>query len=201
MGDSEPNNILIVGETGCLKTYHLLSMLESEYFQHFKYIYLICPTFNVNKTYRNWKYIFDPNLFVVQCNHDEVNIWLKIITIDSYGDPTLIILDDCAAGQSVKDRTSELVNLGFSARHRNISVFVITQQLTSIAKSFYENISKLICFYNPNKKDMQNLFNDYLGEISKVEQIKIWEKLRNNRYARLEISLRFPFEYNVKIKE
>ena len=201
MGDNEPNNILIVDQTGCGKTYHLLSMLENEYFQHFKYIYLICPTFNVNKTYRNWKYIFDPNLSVVQCNHDEVNIWLKIITIDSYGDPTLIILDDCAAGQSIKDRTNELVNLGFSARHRTISVFVITQQLTSIAKPFRENISTLICFYNPNKNDMQNLFNDYLGEISKVEQVKIWKKLRNDRYARLEISLRFPFEYNVKIKE
>ena len=136
MSDREPNNILIVGQTCCGKTYHLLYMLEGEYFQCFKYIYLICSTFNVNRTYCNWKYINDPNLFVVQCNHDEVNIWLKIITIDSCGDPTLIILDDCAAGQNAKDRTSELVNLGFSARHRNISVFVITQQLTSIAKPF-----------------------------------------------------------------
>ena len=48
---------------------------------------------------------------------------------------------------------------------------------------------------------MQNLFNDYLGETSKVEQSKIWEKLRNNKYARLEISLRYPFNYDVKIKE
>ena len=146
MGDKEPINILIVGQTGCEKTYHLLSMLENEYFQSFKYIYLICPTFSVNKTYCSWKYVRDPNLLVIQCNHDEVNIWLKIITIDSYGNPTLIILDDFAAGQSVKDRTSELVNLGFSARHKNISVFVITQQLTSIAKPFQENIGKLICF-------------------------------------------------------
>ena len=201
MGDNSPNNILIFGQTGCGKTYHLLSMLENEYFQRFKYIYLICPTFNVNKTYKNWKYIYGPNLFVVQCNHEDVNVWLKVVTMDSYGDPTLIILDDCAAGQSVQDRTSELVNLGFSARHRNISVFVSTQQLTSIAKPFRENLTKLICFYNPNKKDMQNLFNDYLGGISKNDQIKIGGKLRNNRHARLEISLRFPFEYSVKIGE
>ena len=48
---------------------------------------------------------------------------------------------------------------------------------------------------------MQNLFNDYLGEISKDEQRRIWEKLRNHKYARLEISLRFPFEYITKFKE
>ena len=45
---------------------------------------------------------------------------------------------------------------------------------------------------------MQSLFNDYLWEISKDEQRRIWEKLRNHRYAWLEISLRYPFEYNIK---
>ena len=177
-------------------------MLENEYFQCFKYIFLICPTFKVNKTYQDWKYINDPNLLPIQCKYEEADTWLKIITKNyCCGDRTLIILDVCAGGQSVKDRTSEFVNLGFSARHKNISVCVITQQLTSIAKPFRENISRLICFYNPNKKDMQKLFNDYLAEITKAEQSRIWEKLRNNRYARLEISLRFPFTHSVKIKE
>ena len=149
MGDKKPNNILIVGQTRCGKTYYLLSMLENEYFNH---IFLICPTFSFNKSYLDWKFINDPNLFAIQCNHDEVNTWLK--------------------------------------------------QLKSIAKPFRENITKLVCFYNPNKKDVQNLFNDYLGEISKGEQKnKIWEKLRNNKYARLQISLRHPFNYAVKIKE
>ena len=50
MENKDPNNILIVGQTRCGKTYHLLSMLENEYFQCFKYISLICPTFKVNKT-------------------------------------------------------------------------------------------------------------------------------------------------------
>ena len=178
--------------------YALWIYLLTEYFEH---IFLICPTFNPSKTYCDWKFINDPNLFAIQRNHDDVNTLLKFITkISCFGDHTLIILDDCAAGQDVKDQTSKLVKLGFSARHHNISVFVSTRQLTSIAKPFRENIGKLlICFYNPNKKDMQSLFNDYLGEISKGEQNKIWEKLRNNKYARLEISLRYPFNYTVKI--
>ena len=166
MDDKRPNNISIVGQTGRGKTCYLLSMLGNEYFQYFALIFLICPTFNLNETYCDWKFINDPNFFAIQCNHDDVNTWLKFITkISCFRDHTLIILDDCAAGQDVKDRTSELVKLGFIARHHNISVFVITQQLTSIAKPFRENIGKLVCFYNPNKKDMQSLFNDYLGEI------------------------------------
>ena len=50
--------------------------------------------------------------------------------------------------------------------------------ITYIAKPFRENLGKLICFYNPKKKDMKNLFDDYLGEVSKGEQKKIWQKLK-----------------------
>ena len=47
-----PFNMMIVGMTGCGKTHYLLSMLEEEYFGHFEYIFLICPTYNWNKTYQ-----------------------------------------------------------------------------------------------------------------------------------------------------
>ena len=50
------------------------------------------------------------------------------------GTSSLIILDDCASSQDVKNRTSELVKLAFSARHYGLSTIVITQQLSSIAK-------------------------------------------------------------------
>ncbi len=44
-----PFNMMIVGMTGCGKTYYLLNMLEEEYFGHFEYIFLICPTYIWNK--------------------------------------------------------------------------------------------------------------------------------------------------------
>ncbi len=44
-----PFNMMIVGMTGCGKTYYLLNMLEEEYFGHFEYIFLICPMYNWNK--------------------------------------------------------------------------------------------------------------------------------------------------------
>ena len=41
----------------------------------------------------------------------------------------------------MKGRTGELVKLGFLARHAGISVWVLTQQLSSIAKPFQENVA------------------------------------------------------------
>ncbi len=43
-----PFNMMIVGMTGCGKTYYLLEMIEKEYFRHFDYIFGIRLTKNGN---------------------------------------------------------------------------------------------------------------------------------------------------------
>ena len=77
---------------------------------------------------------------------NQIDDWLKIISNVYEGTNTLIILDDCAASRDVKQRTNELVDLAFCARHKGISVWVFTQQITSIAKAFRENIAALVLF-------------------------------------------------------
>ena len=57
--------------------------------------------------------------------------------------------------------------------------------------------SKLVTFYNPNKKDMQEMFNDYL-DISKEEEERIANTLKNKKYSRLEISLIHPYDHAIK---
>ena len=129
--------------TNCGKTYYLLDMLEKEYFGHFDYIFLICPTYFWNKTYQEW--IQDSEKFYpLPCDQDSVDDFLKYIVNNFKGTNSLIILDDCAATQVVKNRVSELVKLAFSARHYGLSTIVLTQQMTSIAKPYRENISKLV---------------------------------------------------------
>ena len=111
-------------------------------------------------------------------------------------------MDDCAKGQSVKNRTSELVKSGFSTRHYNLSVIVITQQLTSIAKPFRQNISKIVTFHNLNKKDMTTIIDDYLATYDrtaegKKELDKVLKTLKRKKYSNLEIYLIYPFNYKI----
>ena len=181
--------------TACGKTKFLLDFLEKNYFRCFEQIFLICPTFEWNETWQNWKYFYDEDFYAIACDQDEVEKNLKEIQYYAKGTKSLIILDDCTSGKSVKRRTSELVKLGFSARHFNLSVVVITQQLMSIAKPFRENISKLVTFYNPNKKDMRTIMEEYLGNISKEEEKEILKTLKEKRYSNLEINLIFPFTH------
>ena len=125
--------MLIVGMTACGKTHYLLKMLEENFKGHFDHVSFVCPTFLENKTYQEWKFLKDPDVFAVPCGHDYVETALETIVGFAKGTNSLIVLADCASSQTV-NRTSELVKLAFHGRHIGLSTIVITQQLTSIAK-------------------------------------------------------------------
>ena len=81
-------------------------------------------------------------------------------------------------------------------RHYGLSTIDITQQMTSISKSYRENISKLSTFYNPNRNDMKIIIDDYMNGVSK-EEINTINTLKNNKYSVLEINLNYPYEYKI----
>ena len=68
-------------------------------------------------------------MFATECDQDKVDKILHIVQEIFKGTNSLTILDVCASSQDVKNRTSELAKLAFSARHYSLSIIVITQQL------------------------------------------------------------------------
>lgn len=102
---------------------------------------------------------------------DQIVLRTVVIHIYPYeGTNILIILDECAALRDVKQRTNELVNLAFSARHTRISVRGITQQTTRIEKPFREKTAALVLLYTPSAKDMKITFENYVDEWTRDEQ-------------------------------
>lgn len=81
-------------------------------------------------------------------------------------------------------------------RH-GLSTVITTQPITSIAKPYRKNISKLVTSYNPNRNDMKTIIDDYLNGVDKTETNYIIKQLKDNKHARLEINLRHPYGYNV----
>ena len=188
-----PFNALIVGPTNSGKTQFFVNQIFGPFRGKFDYIVLICPTFAYNRTL----YRFgdrDPRFYPIICEQHHVESWLKFASIYFEGTNTLIVLDDCAASKDVKGRTGVLVKLGFSARHTGISVWVITQQLTSISKSFRENVAAIVLFYTPSAKTTKAIFEEYASELSHEELKKMIARLKERRFAHLIFSLRHPFE-------
>ena len=190
--------MMIVGMTACGKTQYLLEMLERDYMGHFDFIVLLCPTFEWNKTYRDWKYIHDKDVIAVPFSSSHVDKVITLVTRTYSGTNTLLILDDCASGKPIKGRTGGIASIGFHARHYGFSSIVITQQLTSIAKPYRQNISRLVTFYTASRKDMTAITDDYLAGVDDNSVKAITEVLKKNEYSKLIVNLRHPHEFTVE---
>ena len=187
-----PFNALIVGPTNSGKTQYLLNLLRGPFRGRFD-----CPTFVKNTTYEGFV-DRDPHNFVIACLQHEIEAELRVASYFFAGTNTLFVLDDCAASKDVKGRKSQLVNLGFSARHDGISVWVLTQQITSIAKQFREKVAAIVLFYTPSSKTTKAIFEDYAGELTHEEYKALIAKLKGRKFSHLVFSLRHPYgiEYN-----
>ena len=192
-----PFNALIVGPTNSGNTQFLVNQLHGPFRGKFDYIVLICPTFAYNRTLYRFAER-DPRLYIIICEQHNVEIWLKLTSFVFEGTNTLIVLDDCAASKDVKGRTGELVKLGFSARYAGISVWVLTQQLSSIAKPFRENVAAIVFFYTPSAKTTKAIFEEYAGELSHDELKQMISRLKERNFAHLVFGLRFPFSIEEK---
>ena len=193
----DPANIPFNALTVSGKTQFLVNQLCGPFKGKFDYIVLICPTFAFNKTlYRLGER--DPWLYVIICEQHQVEIFLKLASFAFEGTNTLIVLDDCTPSKDVKGRTGELVKLGFSARHAGISVWVLTQQLSSIAKPFRENVAAIVLFYTPSAKTTKAIFDEYAGELSHDELKQMISRQKERKFAHLVFSLRFPFSIEEK---
>ena len=127
----------------------------------FDYIVLLSPTFIRNKTYVGFAEN-DRDLLILTPLQGQINNWLKIISLVYAGTNTLIILDDCATARDVKQRTNELVNYAFSARHKGISIWVLTKQIKSIEEPFREHCC-IISLLHTNCQECEDHFRGLRG--------------------------------------
>ena len=92
-------------------------------------------------------------------------------------------------------------DLGFSARHIGISVWVLTQKITSITPSFRENVAAIVLFYTPSAKTTKAIFDDYAGELSHDEYKNLISKLKERKFSYLVFLLRYPYGIHFELKK
>ena len=199
--DKNPFHCIITGPTNCGKTRYVIDQLRGSFRHVFEWIVLICPTYSKNKTYRG--FAKGDKRFVVlspdASNVEEINDLLGICEDFFSGKNTLIILDDCAVSKDLKNRTNKFINLAFSGRHAGLSVWVLTQQLTSIAKPFRDNVACVVAFHNPSQIGMKSLFEEFGGDLDSQTRKNLMKNLKSENYSALCFSLRNPYHCYLRI--
>ena len=112
----EPHTALFVASSGVGKTHLALSLLETEYRNHFDFTVIICPTLRYNSTYKSRSWVWnDPDVIPIEPGNQLYYLIEKISSLLA-GDKTLFLIDDRLADETPDKRHQALLEFAISGR-------------------------------------------------------------------------------------
>ena len=171
----EPHTALFVALTGVGKTHLALSLLETEYRNHFDFIVIICPTLRYNSTYKNRSWVWnDPDVIPIEPGNQLYYLIEKISNLLA-GDKTLFLIDDIIADETLNKRCQPLLELAISGRHRGHSLWLLSQSYTAVPNNIRRQAKMLTFGIQKNRMDLNTIHkeNDVIGleELARVKAL------------------------------
>ena len=161
----EPHTALFVARTGVGKTHLALNLLESEYKNHFDFIIIICPTLKYNETYKSQGWVWtDPEVIPIEPGNQLYYLLEKISKLLT-GSKTLFLIDDIIADK----QRQPLLELAISGRHRNHSLWLLTQSDTAISKNIRRQAKMLHVWYPKNRTDLNTIHEE--NDVIEMEEL------------------------------
>lgn len=182
------------GKTTILK--HILSVVHNKY----DVIILMSRTARLQKAYD-----FFPRDNIVDDYDEELmtTIWNTQLEDHEKGkklDKVMVILDDVIASPSFK-KSKMIEEMAFSARHLNITMWILSQNYTSIKPGIRNNIRILVSFWLESKKEREKVIEQFLSTINNRVGSHIFKAITGTKYQAIIISnykVGVPFEEKVK---
>ena len=192
----EPHTAIFTGPTGCGKTQRVLDLIEKEYKHHFDNIIILCPTLRWNKTYLDRAWLWkDDYVFPVEPRGNLFEIVEKLSSLLS-SEETLFIVDDMIADETLDKRRQPLLELAISGRHRQHSLWLLTQSYTALPKNLRRQKKMLFLWYPSEKSDLKMVDEETnLMDSKDLDNVK--EQLKREKHACLYVRLEHPRDFKV----
>ena len=157
---------------------------------------ILCPTLRWNKTYleRAWikkdDYVF---LFEPRGNLFEI---IEKLSLRFSGEETLFVVDDVIADETLDKRRNPLLELAISGRHRQHSLWILTQSYTAIPKNLRRQKKQLFVWYPSEKSDLR-MIDEETNLMTSDDLLKIKEQLKSEKHACLYVRLEHPRSFQI----
>ena len=189
----ELHTALFVAPTGVGKTHSALSLLESEYRKHFDFIVIICPTQALNETYKSRGWVW--NVIPTEPGNQ---LYYLIEKTDNLlaGSKTLSLMDDIIADEALDKRHQPLLELATSGRHRQHSLWLLTQSYTAVPNNIRRQAKMLHVWYPKNRTDL-NTIHEENNIIETGELARVKAELKWGKHACLIMMMEHPRAYEI----
>ena len=192
----QAHTAIFSGPTSCGKTQKVLDLIEEEYKHHFENIVILCPTLRWNKTYleRSWIWKND-YIFVFEPRRNLFKLIEKLSSLFS-GEETLFIVDDMISDETLDKKRQLLLELAISGRHRQHSLWLLTQSYTAVPKNLRRQKKQLFAWYPSEKSDLK-ILDEETNLMNSEDLAKIKEKLKREKHACLYVRLDHPRMFKI----
>ena len=164
--------------------------------RNFENIIILCSTLSVNKTYLERAWIRKDNcvfLFEPRGNLFEI---IEKLSLRFSGEETLFVVDDVIADETLDKRRNPLLELAISGRHRQHSLWILTQSYTALPKNLRRQKKQLFLWYPSEKSDLKTV-DEETNLMTSDDLAKIKEKLKSGEHACLYVRLKHPRSFQV----
>ena len=190
----EPHTALFVTPTGVGKTHLALSLLESEYRNHFDFIVIICPTLRYNSTYKSRGWLWnDPDVIPIEPNNNLYYLIEKTSNLFA-GSAIIFLIDDIITDETLNKRHEPLLELAISGHHRQHSLWLLTQSYTAVPNNIRRQVKMLYIWYPKNRTDLNTIpkENDII-ETRELARVKA--QLKRGKHTCLIMRMEHPRAY------
>ena len=192
----EPHTALFIAPTRVGKTHLALSLLETEYRNHFDFIVIICATLRYNSTYKNRSWVWnDLGVIPIEPGNQLYYLIGKISNLLT-GDKTLFLTDDIIADETLDKCRQPLLELAILGRHRGHSLWLLTQSYTAIPNNIRRQAKILYVWYPENRTDLNTIHeeNDVIGS---EDLARIKAQLKQGKHTCLIMRMEHPRDYMI----
>ena len=194
----EPHTALFIAPTGVGKTHLVLNLLENEYRDHFDFIIIICPTLVHNQTYKSRGWVCtDPDIIHIEPDNN-LYYWIEKISNLLTGSKTLFLIDDIIADEAPNKHRQPLLELAISGRHRQHSLWLLTQSYTAIPNNIRRQAKMLYVWYPKNRTDLNTSHegNDVIE--TQEELARVRAQLKQGKCTCLIMRMEHPRAYEIR---
>ena len=107
----------------------------------------------------------------------------------------MFVIDDCSAEDEINKKRNALSELAFSGRHRNHSLWVLTQKYISRSKEVREQLKWLWLFFTKDRDSFEDCLKENDTVPEKNERDRLKKCLQDNPCSKLILKCYQPTGY------